>query len=456
MIKLRTLGSILSLAHLANVCALLGFVCFNVRFAQQSSKFLDPWQEYGWCTPLLYLFQYIPLLGLPQSVFNFLGLIFFQSFPDPPRLKNGSLRSSKICFRVVTRGDYPEMVRDNVQRNLNICQDAGLKNYFVEVVTDKSISIVENENVREVVVPAHYQTRSGAMFKARALQYALEDGVNILDEKDWIVHLDEETILTNGSVTGIVNFICEGKHQFGQGVITYVNDGIVNLILTLCDTHRVAEDMGKIQFELRVLHMPILGWKGSYVVALVGAERKVSYDNGPDSSVAEDTFFGILAASQGYSFSFIEGDMWEKSPFTVRDFLQQRKRWLQGILLVAHSSKIPLRYRIPIGTSIYSWVTSPLIAFNICLQPFFPVIVPQVVNFCLTFLGSVWIYLYVYGTFRSFSIRKFGLKKVVMYLFMGLMLIPLKILIEMAAVFWGIMTPKHKFFVVKKDVTQAV
>ena len=71
------------------------------------------------------------------------------------------------------------MVRDNVQRNLNICQDAGLKNYFVEVVTDKSISIVENENVREVVVPAHYQTRSGAMFKARALQYALEDGVNI-------------------------------------------------------------------------------------------------------------------------------------------------------------------------------------------------------------------------------------------------------------------------------------
>ena len=73
------------------------------------------------------------------------------------------------------------------------------------------------------------------------------------------------------------------------------------------------------------------------------AERNVSYDNGPDSSVAEDTYFGILAASLGYSFSFIEGDMWEKSPFTIKDFLHQRKRWLQGILLVAHSSKIPLR-----------------------------------------------------------------------------------------------------------------
>ena len=70
----------------------------------------------------------------------------------------------------------------------------------------------------------------------------------------------------------------------------------------------------------------------------------MSFDNGPDGSVAEDTYFGIRAASKGYSFSFIEGDMWEKSPFNAKDFLQQRKRWLQGLLLVAHSTKIPWRY----------------------------------------------------------------------------------------------------------------
>lgn len=51
--------------------------------------------------------------------------------------------------------------------------------------------------------------------------------VNILKDTDWIVHLDEETILTEGSVNGIVNFICEGNHQFGQGVITYANDGVI-------------------------------------------------------------------------------------------------------------------------------------------------------------------------------------------------------------------------------------
>lgn len=72
------------------------------------------------------------------------------------------------------------------------------------------------------------------------------------------------------------------------------------------------------------------------------AEREVTFDNGPDGSVAEDCFFAMKAYSLGYTFDFIEGEMWEKSPFTLWDFVQQRKRWLQGILLVVHSKQIPL------------------------------------------------------------------------------------------------------------------
>jgi beta-1,4-mannosyltransferase len=59
------------------------------------------------------------------------------------------------------------------------------------------------------------------------------------------------------------------------------------------------------------------------------AEREVSFDNGIDGSVAEDCFFAMRAFSKGYTFNFIEGEMYEKSPFTMLDFLQQRKRWLQ-------------------------------------------------------------------------------------------------------------------------------
>lgn len=154
-----------------------------------------------------------------------------------------------ICFRVVTRGDYPELVRQTVQKNLKICHSAGLEHFVIEVVTDKSINLIPGPKTREIVVPEEYRTRSGAKFKARALQYCIEDEVflattnsffiirvyldgkhiqvNELKHNDWIVHMDEETLLTESSVKGIINFVRDGKYEFGQGVITYADQEVV-------------------------------------------------------------------------------------------------------------------------------------------------------------------------------------------------------------------------------------
>ena len=51
------------------------------------------------------------------------------------------------------------------------------------MVTDEPIGLVEYDaaafgRVDEIVVPPSYQTKSGAKFKSRALQYCLEDEVN--------------------------------------------------------------------------------------------------------------------------------------------------------------------------------------------------------------------------------------------------------------------------------------
>ncbi|VDK25003.1 unnamed protein product, partial [Anisakis simplex] len=74
------------------------------------------------------------------------------------------------------------------------CREAGMENFFFEVVTDKAINLPSLPRLREVVVPTTYRTKSGALFKSRALQYCLEDDVNILQDDDWVVHLDEETL----------------------------------------------------------------------------------------------------------------------------------------------------------------------------------------------------------------------------------------------------------------------
>lgn len=101
--------------------------------------------------------------------------------------------------------------------------------------------------------------------QARALQYCLEDDVNILGDDDWIVHLDEETILTENAVRGILNFVYSKKHEFGQGLITYANEEVVNWLTTLADTCRVADDMGKLRFQFYMFHRPLFSWKGMFI-----------------------------------------------------------------------------------------------------------------------------------------------------------------------------------------------
>ena len=80
----------------------------------------------------------------------------------------------------------------------------------------------------------------------------------------------------------------------------------------------------------------------------------------------------------------------------------------------------------------------------------------QFVELSASFIGGVWMYMYIYGTCRSFSIRRFGLVKFLAFLLTGVAVTPFKIMIEIAAVIWGMLTPKHKFYVVKKDLQQIV
>lgn len=93
--------------------------------------------------------------------------------------------------------------------------------------------------------------------------------MNVLADQDWIVHLDEETVLTDNAVRGILNFVFDGKYSFGQGLITYANEDVVNWVTTLADSFRVADDMGKLRLQFRFFHKPLFSWKGSYVVTQV-------------------------------------------------------------------------------------------------------------------------------------------------------------------------------------------
>lgn len=449
--------------HLLHCALLLALLVFfevfsgGIKVNENSFVSIDPWEEYGTIpTILLYTLRLLTFLTLPQVLFNFFGLVFYNAFPEKVVLKGSPLLAPFICIRVVTRGDYADLVKSNVMRNMNTCLDTGLENFLIEVVTDKSVNLPKHRRTREIVVPKDYKTKTGALFKSRALQYCLEDNVNVLNNNDWVVHLDEETLLTENSVRGIINFVLDGKHPFGQGLITYANENVVNWLTTLADSFRVSDDMGKLRLQFKMFHKPFFSWKGSYVVTQVHAEKEVSFDNGIDGSVAEDCFFAMRAFAKGYSFNFIEGEMYEKSPFTLLDFLQQRKRWLQGILLVVHSHTIPVRNKLLLGISVYSWVTMPLSTSNMIFAGLYPIPCPNVVDFLCAFIAGFNIYMYVFGVIKSFSLYRFGVVKFLACVLGALCTIPINVVIENVAVIWGLVGKKHKFYVVQKDVRALV
>merc|ERR1719510_540244 len=214
-----------------------------------------------------------------------------------------------------------------------------------------------------------------------------------------------------------MNFIANGKHHFGQGIITYANNPInfksfskyfQNRICTVADSFRVADDMGKLRAQLRISNKPLFGWKGSYVVCNAEAERKVTFDWGPDGSKAEDCFFGIVALDQGYSFNFIEGEMHEKSPFPFGDFFKQRKRWMQGIYLVCRSPLIPMKSKLILSISLASWLTMPLTTSNIVLSKIWPMSISPFVDLSLAFIGGMGLYMYIFGYVRQFNVHRFS------------------------------------------------
>uniref|UniRef100_A0A0K0F6R5 Beta-1,4-mannosyltransferase bre-3 n=2 Tax=Strongyloides TaxID=6247 RepID=A0A0K0F6R5_STRVS len=415
---------------------------------------INPVETYGLViTSLLYMIKFLSLLVLPQVIFNIAGMLMYNGFKETVKLQSAPLLAPFVCFRVVTRGMYPDLVKDNVVKNMKTCMDAGLENFMFEVVTDNAIHLPTLIRAREIVVPSSYRTKSGAKYKSRALQYCLEEDINILQDENYIVHLDEETLLTENAVRGIVNFMVDGKHDFGQGIITYASGEIVNWITTLCDCYRVADDMAKLRFQLSYLHAPIFGWKGSYVVTKVGSEKKVTFDHGIEGSIAEDCFFSMVAMRDGYTFDYIEGEMNEKSPFNFWDLLQQRKRWLQGIYLTVHSSLIPWKTKLFLAMSLYAWITMPITSLNLLLCPMAPVPTFFLFDFLVTLIGSVNLYLYVYGAVKSFSHKYRGSYfKIFLYIASAITVLPLNIVIENMASLMGTLASKDEFYVVKKDI----
>lgn len=414
----------------------------------------DPVLEYGATIAyVLYFLRFLTAIPIPQAMFNFLGLVCYNTYPPKPTLNSSTLFGPFLCFRTVTRGTFPDLLKKNVEKNIDICSRIGLDNYIIEVVTDIPLNLPSTPRFREIIVPLDYVTANHTRYKARALNYCLEPNVDMLTDADWIVHLDEETLLTESSVIGIFNFINDGKYSLGQGVITYANE-IISWITTLADLVRVGMDYGMIRFCLKFLHRPVFSWKGSFIVAKSSVEKQITYDFGIEGSIAEDCFFALSAWRDGHQFGFIEGEMWEKSTFSIIDYIYQRQRWVKGIYNVFRSRQIQWKYKCGISVMLLSWVTMPLTVLNVVLVPLYPLPMWRSMNILCGFMGAVMLFLFIFGAVKSFSPRRLGWVKYVLLCLVPVLILPVSMILETLGVVMALKGRKsNSFHIVNKQTT---
>lgn len=179
---------------------------------------LPIWKNGYLISIILYAIKRIALIiCFPYTAFIVIAT-FFRDKNENTETDLIKMTQKTICFRVVTRGMFPQLIIKNCDYNLSVLKGFENLKYTFEVVTDKKIGDIDIiENCYEVVVPDDYSTKTGAKFKARALQYAIELNISDLDDNDLVVHLDEESRLTKSCVNGIINFANQNKHQIGQG-----------------------------------------------------------------------------------------------------------------------------------------------------------------------------------------------------------------------------------------------
>ena len=222
---------------------------------------------------------------------------------------------------------------------------------------------------------------------------------------------------------------------------------------TLADSIRVASDLGSLRFSLKTFHKPLYSFKGSFIVCQAQVERLVSFDNGIQGSIAEDSYFAIKAVQQGYSFDWVEGEMLEKSPFSLWDFVKQRKRWVQGLYLLVNDPSLKMNFsKLGFTYSFYNWIFFPvqfLISLVIMLNPISFSWIDELLG---RLNGIIFTYMFLLGSLKSFSFKRRNNLVKIIGCFIGVFIsIPFAMVCETIAIVWGLLSEKKEFFIVTKN-----
>ncbi len=308
----------------------------------------------------------------------------------------------------------------------------------VHVLTDAPYYF---DNINCYACPADFST-ANSLYKARALEWYRQ--TMRFTEYDWVLHLDEESVIDDESVKRVLEFIWyEPAYHWGQGVILYNQYRYFkNWFFTVADAIRVGDDLSRFHLQYTYFHNPIFGAHGSFLLTNGLVENSITWDLG---SLTEDYQFAMHAWTLGYRCGKVPALVREQSPIDLIGFLKQRRRWYVGIKRLPQLLPKIWAFFWTLGTlSLYGTIASVIVGF------FVPMGTPRWFGFLKDFSFMTFIYLYFLGIFiQDIDKGKFPLL-VLLRIPFTLLVQFVAVIMECMAVCYGILFPPVGFDVIKK------
>lgn len=397
------------------------------------------------------------------KVFWFTGILFVLTnaigfFYGNPWTKEQELRKEwrewttkkRLIVAYVSRGNNEIALQRAIAATKLVLETAGV-NYRIEAITDMPVNVGADDYY---LVPKEYHTPNGAKYKARALHYAAEK--RPADQHTWILHLDEESVITEELVHGIDKFLRSTNKLavIGQGEIKYnAHNYGKNLLITSVDSIRTGDDLGRFRTQYRLFGKPLFGMHGSFFLVNSLLERKIGFDLGGKGSITEDAYFALVCADKGVKFKWVQGYIREQSPFTIIELLKQRRRWITGLRLLMWDRTISARQRVFLGFNMLLWRLAwvgPIVTIaNFLLGGS---AIPAWAELTAGLTSGMVASVYMVGAYRNITnVEIHPLKKLIIWVASGV-LMPISCAIEGVAVLYSIIAPvKNTFEVVDKN-----
>jgi len=194
----------------------------------------------------------------------------------------------RVIFAIVSKGENIKPLSRSIKSVL-FWAPRYLKNWLIEVIVEEDLPKESSEYLNSLIseklmiikVPKNYETKNKTKYKARALNYAIEvrKDRGEINQRTWIYHMDEESVVGEDTILGIIDFIeGEGRNKvLGIGLIVYPINWGKNLIVSFADTLRPSDDLGKYRLQAKI-GKALFGIHGSHILIRSDVEYKIGWD----------------------------------------------------------------------------------------------------------------------------------------------------------------------------------